>query len=173
MNHSSLSAAELTAELQAHGLHFLVGSLPAPPAPRLSPAELLTHLARQEDARLRAALIALLLFDPALADAAPEALSHLDGVEGMTLKLYYTAAVIQQAKYAERLRLLSPRWRSLPDLFSQELGIPAQEDPHLRLQHLGELHRRFTGLAANWPGTYEYAASRLISRLEKETLWTA
>ena len=173
INYLPSSAEGLTAELQAHGLHFLIGERPAPSTPRLSSAELLAGLTRQADARLRAALIALLLYNPALGKAVPEALSQLEGRERMTLKLYYTATVILQAKYAERLRLLAPGWRPLPDLFSQELDIPMHENQRVRLQQLGKLHRQITGLAANWPGTYEYAASRLIRRLEKEVLWTA
>ena len=173
MNHPLLSAEELTSELRAHGLQFLVGRQPAPLTRRLSSAQLLASLARQEDARLRAALIALLLANPALASAVPEALSQLGGEERMTFKLYYTAAVILEARYAERLQALSPDWCSLPDLFSQELGIPSHEKEQTRLQKLGQLHRQITGLAANWPGTYEYAASRLIRRLEREASWAA
>ena len=170
---TSLSANELTAELQAHGLAFLVGKQPAPSTPRLSSAKLLADLAQQQDARLRAALIALLLSNATVADAVPVALSQMDGRAQMTLKIYYTAAVILQDKHAERLRSLSPGWFPLSDLFSQELGLPAVEDPQMRLQQLGQLHHQVTGLTANWPGTYEYAAMRLIRRLEKEALWTA
>ncbi len=169
----SLSANELTAELQAHGLAFLVGRHPAPASPRLSSAQLLANLARQEDARLRVALVALFLSNTAVTDAVPVALSQLDDETRMTLKVYYTAAVILQVKYAERLRSLSLGWRPLPDLFSQELGLSTAGDPQMRLQQLGQLHHRVSGLTANWPGTYEYAALRLIRRLEKEALWTA
>ena len=170
---TTLSANELTAELQAHGLAFLVGEQPAPSTPRLSSAKLLADLAQQQDARLRASLIALFLSNAAATDAVPVALSQLDDETQMTLKLYYTAAVILQVKYTKRLRLLSPDWFPLPDLFSLELGLPTAGDPQIRLQQLGQLHHQVTGLTANWPGTYEYAALRLIRRLEKEALWTA
>ena len=170
---TTLSANELTAELQAHGLAFLVGEQPAPSTPRLSSAKLLADLAQQQDARLRASLIALFLSNAAAADAVPVALSQLDDETQMTLKVYYTAAVILQDKHAERLRSLSPGWFPLPDLFSRELGLPTAGDPQMRLQQLGQVHHQVTGLAANWPGTYEYAALRLIRRLEKEALWTA
>jgi len=168
---TSLSANELTAELQAHGLAFLVGRQPAPSSPRLSSTHLLANLARQEDARLRVALIALFLSNTTVADAVPATLSQVDGKAQMTLKVYYTAAVILQEKYTERLRSLSLGWFPLPDLFSRELGLPTAGDPQMRLQQLGQLHHQVTGLTANWPGTYEYAALRLIRRLEKEALW--
>jgi len=169
----SLTAEELTAELSAHGLHFVIGAVPAPWASQLSPAQLLENLAKQRDARLRVALVALFLYRPEIAEVVPEALSKLDSAGQTTLKLYYTAATILQSAYARRLKMLSPRWSALPDLFSQEMGIPKQGNWQMRLQQLGNRHRQLTGVAANWAGTYEYAASRLLRRLERESLWAA
>jgi len=168
-----LAADALTAELAAHGLHFVIGTEPAPVTPRLTPAELLAALAQQRDARLRAALIALLLDQPALADAAPAALALLDGTAQQMLMLYYTAAVILQGKYAARLQPLVPEWRILPDRYAAALDLPAEPNPDARLAQLGQRQREITGLAANWVGTYENTAQRFLRRREKEAQWAA
>ena len=170
---TSLTAEELTTELRVHGLSFLVGRDASPTYRRLSSSELMASLAAQRDARLRSSLIALLLSNSALAKAIPSALDQLDASAQLTLKIYYMAAVILQAKYAEQLRLLVPDWQPLPDLFSKELGLFYTDEVEQRLQQLGQMHHQLTGLAANWSGTYEYAAARLIRRLEKEAAWIA
>jgi hypothetical protein len=169
----SLSADVLTAELAAHGLHVLIGTEPAPATPRLTPAELLAALAQQRDARLRSALIALLLDQPALADATAAALALLDGPAQQMLMLYYTAAVILQGNYAARLRPLAQEWRTLPDRFAAALDLPAEQNPDVRLAQLGQRQREITGPAANWVGAYEYAAQRYLRRREKEARWAA
>lgn len=163
----------LTAEIQAHGLTFLVGREHAPAAPRLSSDELLASLARQRDARLRSALIPLFLQQPRLADMLSEAMVRLDANGQQTLKVYYTAAAILQDDWAAILRRHLPQWQPLPDIYSHELEVEQTADVNRRLHQLGTYHSRLSGLAINWPGTYRHATERFIRRLQREARWAA
>ena len=167
------SADELIGTLNALGVHFLAGGESAIPDSALPPARLLAALAQQVDARLRLAIVALLLCRPDLACAVPEAAAHLTEPALTTLKLFYTAAVLLQQEYAAPLHHLLGRWEPLPDLFSRELRILPVDSAEAGLKRLSERHRALSGLAANWIGTYKYAAERLIKRLEWEAQWAA
>ena len=167
-----ISAEALTAELNNRGLHFIAGNTSPKETSTLSPGVLLAGLAEQGDARLRLAIIALLLYHPELARSIPDALALLGKHEQINLKLFYTAAVLLQQKYSQQLQRHVRDWQPLPDLFSAELGLPTLGSPDTRLQALGEHHRQASNLAANWVGTYQYAVTRLLKRLEKEATWT-
>lgn len=166
------SADRLVAELNRLGVHFVTGGEAERSAPSLSPVELLASLAAQSEARLRLALIPLLLVHPELATAVPEALARLAEREQLTLKLFYTATVILQQCHAEQLRPLLGQYDPLPDHFGKELGIPTAGDCLDRLKHLGERHRALSGLAINWVGTYHHAADRLLRQLSLEVQWS-
>ncbi len=164
------SADELISALNALGVHFLIGA-ESPPETVLPPATLFAALAEQEDARLRLAIIPLLLYRPELARAVPEALSLLAEPAQTRFKFFYTAAVLLQEEYAVPLEKLARQQVRLPDLFSRELSIPSRGRPDARLKRLGERHRAVSGVAANWIGTYHHGAKRLIRRLEWEAQW--
>jgi hypothetical protein len=166
------STGRLVTELNRLGVHFVTGGEPEPSDPPLSPVELLADLARQSEARLRLALIPLLLVHPELATAMPEALIRLSAREQLTLKLFYTAAVILQQLYADQLRPLLGLYDALPDRFTDELGIPVSGEGATRLKHLGKRHRAASGLAINWVGTYHHAAERLLKQLTLEAEWS-
>jgi hypothetical protein len=166
------SADELITELNRLGVHFVTGGEPKMSAPPLLPVELLASLASQPEARLRLALIPLLLIHSEFAAAIPDALTRLSEREQLTLKLFYTAAVILQQCHAEQLRALLGRYDLLPDLFATELGIPVIEDCRDRLKQLGERHRALSGLAINWVGTYRHAADRILRQLSLEMEWS-
>jgi hypothetical protein len=136
------------------------------------PERLLADLVRQPSARVREATIALLLAHPEYAAAIPGALAQLSQSEQMTLRLYYTAAVLLQSEHADQLRpRLAARWQPLPDLFSEELGLPRRGSHRERLARLGGAHRRLSGAAVNWTGTYENVARHLVRRWEMEYRW--
>lgn len=166
------SADRLVTELNRLGVHFVTGGEPEQAVPPLPPAELLASLAAQSEARLRLALIPLLLVHPELTTAVPEALDRLSEREQMTLKLFYTAAAILQQCHAEQLRALLGRCDLLPDRFARELGIPTTGDCLDRLKQLGEQHQALSGLAINWVGTYRHAADRLLRQLSLEMQWS-
>ena len=164
------SADELISALNALGVHFLVGG-ESPPKTVLPPARLLAALAEQEDARLRLAIVPLLLYRPGLACTVPETLLLLAEPARTGFKLFYTAAVLLQEEYAAPLEKLTRQQVRLPDLFSRELGIPPKGRPDARLKCLSERHRAVSEVAANWIGTYRHGAERLIRRLEWEAQW--
>jgi len=137
------------------------------------PASLLADLIRQPSARVRLAVIAVLLSHPEYAESIPAALMRLSPPEQLTLKLLYMAACLTQRENADRLRrFVADGWRWLPELFSAELGLPAEGTPHERLAILGEAHWRLTGTAVNWAGTYRNVAERLLRRWELEQVWS-
>jgi hypothetical protein len=162
----------IVAELERLGIRYLSrenGDAVSEPWP---PAALLADLVRQPSARVREAVIAVLLLHPAYARAVPAALAQLPGSEQLALRFYFTASVLLQREYADLLRPHLPEpWQWLPDLFSSELGIPGRGAPRARLARLGAVHRARTGSAVNWTGTYENVAHKLIRRCELERQW--
>jgi hypothetical protein len=56
-------------------------------------------------------------------------------------------------------------------LLSATLGTPPRGDPQVRLRRLGDAHRRATGMAVNWAGTYEHTAHQMLRRWAMETQW--
>lgn len=166
------SADRLVTELNRLGVHFVTGGELEQSAPSLSPAELLAGLASQSEARLRLALIPLLLVHPELATAVFGALAQLTQQQQLTLKLLYTAAVILQQCHAEQLQAFLGRYDALPNQFATDLGIPMVGDCLDRLKQLGERHRALSGLAINWVGTYRHAADRLLRQLSLEVQWS-
>ena len=167
VSEASRSADLLIAELQARGLHYLIGSLPAPPVPRLTDEELLAALAQQPDARVRSSLIPLFLQQPHLTKAFPLALQRLTPHEQGVLKIYYTAAVILQEQHEQFLRRSLPQWHALPDLYGAEIGISQDESVEERLHQLGSFHAQLIGLRINWPGTYQHAVTTWIRHLKR------
>ena len=162
----------LVAELELLGIRYLSRQT-AYVAACVRPADqLLADFTRQPSARVRQALIALLLAHPEYAGAAPAALTHLPSSRQLTLKLLYTAAVLLQQEHVQQLNpLLGDRWSTLPDLFSDDLGIEVTGTPRDRLRDLGRVHRRDTGIVANWAGTYENVVHKLLRSLQGAERW--
>lgn len=187
---SILAAAdELVGALDELGLHVLSGGIK--PSRVIPPAELVAGLVMQSDARMRLALIGLLLYRPDFALAVPLATSNLcvphgapsprisvgrgpqacRGHDLLTLKLYYTAAMLLQKKYHAQLSQLLGEYEQLPDLFSKELAVSAKGSFDARLKELGEQHKALVETGVNWVGTYHHGAKRLIKRLQCEVKW--
>lgn len=162
---------QLVAELSKLGVGYL-SRLREDSSPSLYPLhELLAKLVCQPSSRVRAAFIALLLARPDFARYVPQALKELRSKDAQTMRFFYTAAVYLQQKYAGLLRsVLKSRWRRLPDLFSNELGVSGNSSAE-RLHHLAHLHAQSSGDFLNWEGTYENAARQLIHRWEVEQKW--
>ena len=160
----------VVAELELLGVRYL-SRRTADRAERARPPDvLLADLVRQPSARVRASVIAVLLAHPEYAEAVPAALGRLRPAEQQTLRLFYTAAVLLQQEYAERLRLsVAGRW--LPDRFAADLGLPDAASPRERLAALGQRHRQQTGAVVNWVGTYENVVRCLLRSWELEVQW--
>lgn len=164
------SADELVGALNALDVPFLSGGVKR--SQTLPSAQLMAGLAIQDDARMRLALIPLLLSRPDLAPAAVlEANSYLSGVGAFNLKLFYTAAMLLQKTYRLKLETLLGQQEPLPDLFGETLAITPIGSPATRLRELGERHKALIGVRANWVGTYHHGAKRLIKRLQCEIEW--
>ena len=164
----------VVAELELLGIRYLSRRTPYSAKRVRRPEFLLSDLVRQPSARVRASVIAVLLAHPEFADAVPAALERLAPAEQITLRLFYTAAVLLQQEHAERLRPFQNvdlDQRRLPDRFAQELGLPDSPSVQERLAALGQLHRQHTGAVVNWVGTYESVAHRLLRSWELELRW--
>jgi hypothetical protein len=160
-----LSGDTLAAELNRLGVPFVRGATRATVAAQ--PAALLANLASSPEARLRAAIIPLLLWRPRLASAAPVAVDRLSPDAQTVLKCYYTAALLLQSKYAGRLAALHAEDLPLTDYFSHQLGLMRSGRCDLRLAALARRQAALSGEAINWLGTYEHAADSFLSRQER------
>lgn len=164
------SADELVAALNALDVPFLNGGTKSNRT--VSPAQLIAGLAIQRNARMRLALIPLLLSRPDFAPAdVLKANSYLSGIEASTLRLFYTAAMLLQETYQSKLDKLLGQKQALPNLFGEMLAITRIGSTETRLRELGERHKALSGVRANWVGTYHHGAKRLIKRLECEVEW--
>ena len=124
-------------------------------------------LASSEEARLRPAIIPLLLHRPDLAthleDVAPLAASA-----SLTLKCYATAAFYLQQKHRMRLEHLGELPARLPDLCSTDLGLAPCSDPDTGLSNLARRHAELSGKPINWLMTYEHAIRQWLTTLERD-----
>jgi hypothetical protein len=163
----------LVAELALLGIRYLSRQSSYQADQVRPPQRLLADLVQQPHARVRTAVIALLLSHPEYAEAVPAALRELSAQDRLTLQSLYTAAVLLQREYVDRLRpLVGTRWRWLPDLLSDELGLPAVGAPRERLRLLDRELRHRTGAAVNWAGTYEQVVQKVIRDWERGVQWS-
>jgi len=167
---SYMEEERLVAELELLGIRYL-SRYTSDQAERIRPPDvLLADLVRQPSARVRAAVLAVLLAHPEYAEAVPTALQQLGPAERRTLRLFYTAAVLLQQEYAGRLRsFVAGQW--LPDRFAVDLGLSDAASPRERLAALGRQHRQQTQVYVNWVGTYENVVRCLIRSWELEVQW--
>jgi len=161
---------ELVAELAELGIRYLSRHSIAPPVQTHSPAELIADLTRQPSSRVRAALIPLFLAHPQYAAHVSEAEKSINSEQIITLKFFYTAAMLLQRKHAASFQ--KDGAPILPDLFSAELGISGTNIDE-QLHDLGEKHQAASGMRLNWAGSYENAAGHLLRQWELENTWNA
>lgn len=162
----------IVAELELLGVSYLSRLTSSHSRSIRPPDSLLADLVRQPSARVREAVIAVLLSHPEFAAAVPAALVKLPPSEQLTLRVFYMAAVLLQQEHADRLRaLLTTQWQPLPDLYTDELELSNQGSLRDRLARLGQTHRQLSGTAINWVGTYENVARLFLHRLEIERQW--
>lgn len=171
--HSVSEEEALVAELELLGIRYLSRQTPYQAVRVRPPALMIADLVRQPNARVREALIALFLAHPQYAGAVVAALARLSVDQGLTLRLFYTAAVLLEVEHRDALGLATgDGFRPLPDLFSAELGLPRGDAPiHDRITALAHTHQERTGITANWTGTYESVARKLLRRWEMERRW--
>ena len=164
-----LSSEEIVAELNRLGVRYVRGHSGSVPA---EPADLLAGLASSSEARLRSAIIPLLLLRPSFATAALAAVERLEPTAQTVLRCFYTAAVLLQSQHARRLSGLQIENLPLPDYFSNTLGIELTGQRSEDLAALASRQATLSGDAINWLGTYQHAASSSLSRQERASRWT-
>jgi hypothetical protein len=164
----------LVAELDLLGIRYLSRQT-AFEAVEVRPADiLLADLVRQRSSRVRTAVIAVLLSHPEYADVLPKALDRLEAEDRFVLESLCVASSLLQRLYEDRLRQhMSTRWRWLPDSMGmlRTEALPADGTARERLVALGRAHRRRTGQAVNWAGTFERVADRFLRQRELERTW--
>lgn len=143
----ALTPAQLVAALDSLGVLFLRGASSL--AVAVEPHVLLTALAASNEARLRLALIPLLLAHPEFSVHAVAALQQSPPDAAITLRCYYAAAYWLQTQYRARITAYLGAIHSLPDLFSAELNLPESTDPDAALHALTLRQRELTDLALN------------------------
>ncbi|MBM3127995.1 MAG: hypothetical protein FJ009_05085 [Chloroflexi bacterium] len=163
-----LAPAELVGALDALDVLFLAGGVGNP---QVTPVELLQGLACAPEARLRSAIVPLILRHPEFADDARIAAQALSALPLVTCECFYTAALLLQREYRDRLARVLGAQPRLPDWFSAALGIVLSADVSVSLRTLGARHAALTGLTINWVGTYRHAAERLIRHREVLQQW--
>lgn len=164
------SEEELIGALAALDVFFLQGRETAGSID-LPLHQLIANLAESNEARIRLALIPLFLRHPDLAKNVDRIAPHLSDSAKLLLVCYYSAAYALQRKYKNQLQKLFGDQESLPDLFSNLLGISNFQSPDVNLRELAICQARLSGRDINWLGTYEHGAQRFLIHLEKRQQW--
>jgi hypothetical protein len=164
-------ANQLIGEMNRLGVNFVVGDRILTTFKSLSAIELMAGLAAHKDARIRLALIPVLLQLPEFAEEAPESLVLLEDDQKIIFKLYYTAAYLLQLSYKYELQVLIDNYQDIQDFFSKDLNVSRAGTVQDRLWILAKRHKEITKMSINWYGTYHHAAKRVLKRLQKEREW--
>jgi hypothetical protein len=129
------------------------------------PSKLLAELVKQPTSRVRTSVIPLLLEHPEFAELVPYAVTLLHGRNRNLLMIFYTAAVILQKIHKKHLVIIQgAAFKTLPDLFSEQLSITKGLSSKNRLAQLALRHREMTGSEVNWQGTYENAVRKWLKQ---------
>lgn len=118
----------LVAKLREQGVTYLAPSDAVATEAIPSSEALLAALVGQPDSRLRLALVPLFIRHPDWADCVSSLVGQLDPAAVLELKTLYMAAVYLQRLWKTRLGLYLDNHALLPDLFSQELGLPPADE---------------------------------------------
>jgi hypothetical protein len=164
INQSRLGEEEkIIAELSALDVNYLSRNTDSKYMNQREKAQLMADIIRQPSSRVRSAIIAVLLIHPELAGYIPHSIESLRGKNRSTLKLFYTAAVYLQKKHEmEFHKSQGNKYTSLPDYFSQGLGLSNKSDPDMALTQLAEKHQQLIGLRINWEGTYRHVLEHIF-----------
>ena len=145
----------LVASLRQHGVAYLAPSDAMFLEPAPDDEALLLALVSQADSRLQLALVPLFIRRPELAQVVERLVSQLEPALALDLKTYYMAAVYLQRHWRTRLGFYIDNTRLLPDLFSQEMGLPPADE---RFGKTGLYY-----LADMWKARSRYPFNRLAS----------
>lgn len=160
---------QLVDALNTLGVPFIRGGSGA--AYSMRPSVLIAELAASDEARLRLALIPLLLTHPEFAIDIKVSIGQLSSAHATTLRCYYTAAYWLQSKYRRRIESCLGSVHALPDLFGAELGLSAYATAEPALRALASRQQELTGRVLNWAGTYEHGIKTWLNYLELQRQW--
>jgi hypothetical protein len=118
----------LVAELRERGVTYLAPSDAVATETIASDEALLVALLEQPDARLHLALIPLLIRHADLAGCVVSLVNQVEPKLVIELQTLYMAAVYLQRLWKTRLGFYLDTTAQLPDLFSQQLGLPSAEE---------------------------------------------
>lgn len=166
-------STELVDVLNELDVPFLAGGSPGGQTHPVAPGALLARLAGCQEARLRLALIPLLLRHPSFGYYADAALAETPAFAVTGFKCYFAAAVLLQRKHWERLQIFVTSMAPLPVHFFKELALPYRGDPEASLKLLADRQAILSGRHINWLGTYEHAAQRFLTHMERRSTWNA
>jgi hypothetical protein len=146
-----ITGTQLTNALRALDINFIMGGQNTDETLHKQPARLIAALAESNESRLRLSLIPLFLEHPEFALYVRTAAKKLNPTARLTLQCYYTASIWLAKKYHQH--------GSLPDFFSEALGLYPMDDPEDNLRALAKRHKELSGTWVNWLGTYLHAAA--------------
>lgn len=118
----------LVAELRKRGITYLAPSDAVATVTIPSDDALLVALLKQPDARLQLALVPLLIRHTELASCVLLLVNQIEHKLRIELQTFYMAAVYLQRLWKTRLGFYLDSTAPLPDLFSQQLGLPSAEE---------------------------------------------
>lgn len=165
------SGAQPASTLHALDVDFVLSEKVKTSPLKDKPLHLIVGLAESDEARLRLSLIPLFLRHSEYSKYVRDAAETTSPNSRLSLQCYYTAAVWLQQKHRERLAVLIGEKPSLPDLFSKELMISAEQNPDKNLQTLAYRHQELSKKHINWLGTYKHGAERFMIHLERQKAW--
>lgn len=143
----------LVAELRERGVSYLAPSDALSVDPPPTDEALLLALLDQPDSRLRMALVPLFIRRPALAAVVERLAGEIVPSLRLDMQTYYMAAVYLQRLWRSRLGFYLDVDLLLPDLYSQEMGLPPADE---RFGKVG-----LYDLADDWQARSRYPFDRL------------
>jgi hypothetical protein len=162
----------LVGRLRELGIRFLAPTdADAGDLSRAPVSELIAQLAAQPDARLRMAVVPLLILHPDRARDVQSAVEPLAGPMRSELQALYTAAVYLQRLWRTRLGFYLGDFEILPDIYSKELGLPAASERHGKtgLHALVAWQAGRSPYPFNWLAAYTQVIDLLFEQLKQET----
>ena len=149
----SYSRESLVAALRERGITYLTPSDAVSVGAPKTHEQLLCALVHQDDSRLRLAVVPLLLRRPEISESVPALAARLDEKASLELQTLYMAAVYMQRNWRSRLGIYLDDMPLLPDLFSQQMGLPLPDE---QFGKAGLIE-----LADAWKARSEYPFDRL------------
>ena len=128
MAEAGYSRESLVAALRDRGISYLAPSDAVAREALETDEKLLWALLHQDDARLRLAIVPLLLRHPGIAASVPALAARLDDTVSLELQTLYMAAVYLQRNWRSRLSIYLDEVTLLPDLFSYQMGLPLPDE---------------------------------------------